>query len=203
MLTSSSRPRLLVLRAAIFTAPSRPHSARNASAVDSTIRPDSPGASVPNAASENEPGVRLLSSNEEVLMSTGSPPMFVTSTNSDPLDTGLYIHSVMATWPGTAAPAGVANANTTTLDAAIVSTAGRTRTRWMPMSGGSSERRCTRAVLPVNGRRTRPVRLSAGASTDRQRPTVRSARDGGGAARWVRWAVSERMSRPGIDRGYR
>jgi hypothetical protein len=64
-------------------------------------------------------------------MSTGVPPMLVSSTNSAPaaLLVGLYIHSVITTWPGTAAVAGEARATETTVVAARDTARARARIR--------------------------------------------------------------------------
>src|SRR6478609_292488 len=86
--------------------------------------------------------------------------MLVTSTNSEPLETGLYIHSVMAIWPGTVAPAGVATATATTLDDAIDSTAARARIRLLRMSAVSSEARTPRSSSHPLTRSSRQLRRS-------------------------------------------
>src|SRR5262249_29204332 len=123
---------------------------------------------------------------EYVLMSTAVPPTFVTSTNSDAAggeSVGLYIHSVMTTWPGVVAPAGALDANVKTLAAASVRTIARARTRRVRMSGVSRQTRCTTPRVKVNERGTTAVRCSRGA------PRHRSSRGGARRSRHLRRAV--------------
>ena len=66
--------------------------------------------------------------------------MLVTSTNSAALlSVGLYIHSVITTWPGVVAPAGVENAKGTTLIATSVVMAAIARIRCLRMACVSNQ----------------------------------------------------------------
>ena len=85
--------------------------------------------------------------------------MLVTSTNSALVETvGLYIHSVMTTWPGVAAAAGLARATGTRLRAPSVIRAARARTRVVIMTSLSNQARCTTTRAQVNERGTRRER---------------------------------------------